>query len=204
MPLINADRMMMSILPEPVKDHLPEWAQTLRDKDQSWMSVAQKGVEAFVAQAMLNEVAFAMETVFSYWEVSADGKVKSKIDNIRSMQDAGYFVLLFFVGLSNVELSIARVQSRFIAGGHTIPEDRLRTRFPKTQQAIGLAMNVADASVFVDNSGDPKTAFTLCRVQIKSRPAATFDIRTAGMAVPASITTWMSNVAPLVGLGAIN
>ena len=64
-PLVNADRMMLSILPEVQSGQkLPGWASTLRDSDLSWMQVAQKGVEAFVAQAMAHKVPFAMETVF--------------------------------------------------------------------------------------------------------------------------------------------
>lgn len=52
-PLVNANRMMLSILPE-VGDllDLPRWAVDLRDRNGSWMRVAQFGVEAFVAQAM--------------------------------------------------------------------------------------------------------------------------------------------------------
>ena len=123
-PLVNADRMMLSILPE--ADHegrLIKWAQALRDTDESWMKVAQKGVEAFVAQAMARGVPFAMETVFSYWEALPNGKFASKIDLIREMQAAGYFVLLFFVGLSNVRLSIGRVMTRVAEGG---PQRRRR------------------------------------------------------------------------------
>lgn len=46
-PLINADRMMMSILPEVAAgERLPGWASELRDQNTNWMRVAQKGVEA--------------------------------------------------------------------------------------------------------------------------------------------------------------
>jgi len=31
------------------------------------MGVAQKGVQSYVAQAMVQQVPFATETVFSYW-----------------------------------------------------------------------------------------------------------------------------------------
>jgi predicted ABC-type ATPase len=79
------------------------------------MAVAQKGVEAFVAQAMARGVPFAMGTVFSHWRELKGGKVESKIDLIRQMQDAGYFVLLFFVGLSNAQLSIARFSTRVLS-----------------------------------------------------------------------------------------
>jgi predicted ABC-type ATPase len=100
MPLINADRMMLSILPEPGEDRqLVAWAARLRDQDPGWMRVAQQGVQAFVGHAMAEQVPFAMETVFSYWEERPDGRVASKIDLITNLQAAGYFVLLAFVGL---------------------------------------------------------------------------------------------------------
>ena len=55
-PLINADRMMMSILPETSSGSpFAALGSRLRDEDRSWMEVAQKGVEAFVAQAMAGE-----------------------------------------------------------------------------------------------------------------------------------------------------
>ena len=164
MPLINADRMMLSILPE---KPLPEWAIHLRDKHEGWMKVAQKGVEAFVAQAMTRKVPFAMETVFSHWVDRGNGTFESKIDKIRELQKAGYFVLLFFVGLTDYQLSIARVKYRAATNGHDVPIDKLIKRFPRTQQAIRSALNIADASILVDNSRPEKQAFTLCRVQMR-------------------------------------
>lgn len=65
-PLINADRRMLSLLPVPRGRALRPWAQKLRDADPMWMAVARKGVESFVAQAMAKQVPFAVETVFSY------------------------------------------------------------------------------------------------------------------------------------------
>jgi predicted ABC-type ATPase len=195
-PLVNADRMMLSILPEPGSDGvLEEWARTLRDTDESWMSVAQSGVQAFIGHALIAKVPFAFETVFSYWERQPDGTVLSKLDLIRDMQAAGYFVLLFFVGLTNVDLSILRVQTRVADNGHDVPLDRLFRRFPKTQRAIAAASRVADASILVDNSRSPGRAFTVCRVQIGERQL--FDLREAADTVPPAIAEWLEVVAPL-------
>lgn len=195
-PLVNADRMMLSILPEPnAEGKLEEWAQHLRDTDQSWMKVAQQGVQAFVAQAMLAQVPFAMETVFSHWRPQPDGSVQSKLDLIRNMQAAGYFVLLFFVGLSNAALSIARVQTRVALNGHDVALDRLIARFPRTQQAIREAAKIADATIFTDNSRDQRQAFTVCRVQLGEQPL--FDLRSDATAqVPAAIAEWLDVVCP--------
>jgi len=194
-PLVNADRMMLSILPEPGSDGaLDDWAQMLRDTDESWMRVAQDGVQAFVGHAMRAKVPFAMETVFSYWDEQPDGTVLSKIDLIEDMQRAGYFVLLFFVGLTNVELSILRVQTRVAEHGHDVPADRLLRRFPKTQRAISAASKVADAAIFTDNSRDIKQAFTVCRVQLGDRQV--FDLRETSENIAPSIAEWLDVVAP--------
>ncbi len=193
-PLINADRMMLSILPEAFADgSLPAWAQDLRDTDEGWMRVAQAGVQAFVGQAMAARVPFAMETVFSYWEEGADGAFRSKIDLIRDMQAAGYFVMLLFVGLASADLSILRVQTRVAEHGHDVPTDRLRHRFPRTQQAIRAAAAVADATILTDNSRTPRDAFTVCRVQLGTQ--ALYDMRDGGT-VPPMIGAWIDIVSP--------
>lgn len=194
-PLINADRMMLSILPE-VDDllELPEWAVTLRDKHAPWMRVAQLGVESFVAQAMIQQVPFAMETVFSHWKELPEGGYESKIDKIRELQEAGYFVLLLFVGLANAELSIARVFTRVAAGGHSIEEPKLRDRFPRTQRAISEAMLVADAAILVDNSLGQEEAFSVCRIQLRDN--LLYDVR-SGSDVSPAISEWLDVVAAL-------
>jgi predicted ABC-type ATPase len=135
-----------------------------------------------------------METVFSYWEVQPDGTVRSKLSLISDMQNAGYFVLLLFVGLANVDLSILRVQTRVAENGHSVEVDRLLRRFPKTQHAIREAAKIADASIFADNSRDVKLAFTVCRVQLGTRPL--FDLRQDPNIVPPAIAEWLDIVSP--------
>ncbi len=194
-PLINADRMMLSILPEVAPGvPLPDWAAALRDSNTSWMQVAQQGVEAFVARAMARQVPFAMETVFSHWRKRSDGTIESKIDRIRDMQAAGYFVVLFFVGLTSRELSIARVLTRVSTGGHNVAVPKLIARFPRTQQAIERARLVADANILVDNSREPAKAFTVCRIQLKAKEV--FDLRNRRARLPAEILPWLDLVAP--------
>lgn len=191
MPLINADRMMLSILPEDV----PPWAQSLRDTDAAWMEVAQRGVHAFVAEAQTKRVRFAMETVFSHWKVDGEGRIVSKISMIRELQRAGYFVLLVFVGLASAELSIGRVATRVASGGHAVPEEKLRARFPRTQKAIREAALVADATLMLDNSRGQEEAFTLCHAQLGSEEL--YDLRKQSKPVDDSIRQWLDVVSPV-------
>lgn len=195
MPLINADRLMRSILPDVGQGgFLPKWADDLQNTDPGWLRVAQQGVQSFVAHAIAAKRPFAMETVFSEERPLEDGRVASKIDLIAEMQAQGYFVLLIFVGLTSAELSVARVATRVSTGGHGIPEDRLKDRFPRTQRMIRQAALVADATIMTDNSRDLSKAFTVTRVQLREKQL--YDMRAGATTVPSIITTWLDVVAP--------
>ena len=190
-PLINADRMMLSILPE---SPLPKWAKDLRDNDATWMAVAQKGVETFTVLAMDKKASFAMETVFSHWKPLPCGGHESKIDKIRLLQNSGYFVLLLFVGLSNAGVSVGRVNTRHATGGHGVPVTKLLERFPRTQEAIREACKIVDASILIDNSRDEKNAFTVCRIEISKK--IVFDCREGGTLPAPEILEWLGVVSP--------
>lgn len=61
-------------------------------------------------------------------------------------------VLIWFCGLSSSELHIARVKARVAAGGHPIPEEKIRERYPLAQlNLIKLMPHVAYIQVY-DNS----------------------------------------------------
>ena len=82
---------------------------------------------------------------------------------------AGYFVVLLFVGLATAELSILRVETREQLGGHGVPVNKLRSRFPRTQRAVGYAAPLADMTLMFDNSRSLKKAFALARAAPRSR-----------------------------------
>ncbi|MDP1823459.1 MAG: zeta toxin family protein [Archangium sp.] len=197
-PLINADRLTLSILPDAsAKGRLVPWAQRLRDEDERWQRVSQEAVRAFTSIVMAEKMAFAFETVFSEWRRQPDGTVASKLELIKNLQVAGYAVVLLFVGLASVELSIARVMTRVAQGGHSVRLDKLKTRFPRTQQAIGEAARVADVTLMFDNSGPPSEGFTLARFCTPKRVA--YDIRgdkSASASVAGLARSWLSIVAP--------
>jgi predicted ABC-type ATPase len=61
-------------------------------------------------------------------------------------------VLLWFCGLASPELHIARVKARVAAGGHPIPEEKIRERYPQAQlNLIRLMPHLAQLQVH-DNS----------------------------------------------------
>ena len=49
---------------------------------------------------------------------------------------AGIEIRMWFVGLSNPELHVARVRSRVARGGHDIPEEKIRERYDRRVASI--------------------------------------------------------------------
>jgi predicted ABC-type ATPase len=79
----------------------------------------------------------------------------------KAMQ-AGIEVRIWYVGLTNAELHIARVHARVKRGGHDIPEERIRQRYARSLlNLIQLMPKLTDLRVY-DNSeeADPHTGAT--------------------------------------------
>jgi predicted ABC-type ATPase len=63
-------------------------------------------------------------------------------------------VLIWFCGLSSPDLHIARVKARVAAGGHPIPDEKIRERYPQAQlNLIKLMPHAAYIKVY-DNSAE--------------------------------------------------
>lgn len=92
-------------------------------------------------------LSFCTETVFS----DTQG---AKLDFLRQARLFGYTVFLVFIGISDPELSRARVMQRVQNGGHDVPDDKLLGRFPRTLQNLRNAIPLVDEAFLFDNSSD--------------------------------------------------
>ncbi len=111
---------------------------------------------------------FCMETVFS-------DPAGEKVAFLREAMDAGYRVLLLFIGLASPELSQARVIERVAQGGHDVSDEKLFSRFPRTLSNLAaLAARFVDETRLYDNS-DARNPYRLVgrlmRGQITERHA---------------------------------
>jgi predicted ABC-type ATPase len=93
---------------------------------------------AEVAETMRREKfvrreSFVFETVFS-------DPVAEKVGFLEEATRAGYNVVLFFIGISSPDASIDRVGMRVLEGGHSVPQDKLASRFPRTMENLRLAI----------------------------------------------------------------
>jgi predicted ABC-type ATPase len=90
-------------------------------------------------------------------------------------------VAMWFCGLASPEQHIARVRARVIAGGHDIPEDRIRQRFVTSREnLIGLMPYLSHLRVY-DNSAEAAADGTI------PDPALVLDMAAGRLRWPMSI-----------------
>jgi predicted ABC-type ATPase len=92
--------------------------------------------------AVRRRMSFATETVFSH---------PSKLDLLRAARESGYRVTLHVI-LIPESLAVARVRQRVLAGGHDVPEEKIRARYSRLWAHLHEAVRVADEAFVYDNS----------------------------------------------------
>ena len=85
---------------------------------------------------------FIAETVFSH---------ESKLELIDMAQDVG-FVVIVHVLMVPEEISVRRVAHRVAAGGHSVPENKIRTRFHRMWPLAAQAVRRADEAIVYDTA----------------------------------------------------
>ena len=89
--------------------------------------------EAIRRERFARRESFIFETVFS-------DPVGEKLAFLEEAVEAGYTVVLFFVGISSPAVSFDRVAQRVLEGGHAVPEGKIFSRYSRTMDNLRLAM----------------------------------------------------------------
>ncbi len=103
-------------------------------------------VAAHLRQALVEQrESFVFETVFS-------DPVSDKLSFLRDTAVHGYNVVLCFIGLDSPALSEGRVAMRVAQGGHDVPSEKLRARYPRTLRNLAAATPDLPHVLVYDNS----------------------------------------------------
>ena len=95
-------------------------------------------------------VSFSQETVFSHM---------SKIDALRVARAAGFRTYLYFVATESPEINVARVENRAALGGHSVPREKIESRFAASVANAAVALPHLSRAFFFDNSGETMRFF---------------------------------------------
>ncbi|BBX37082.1 hypothetical protein MMAG44476_10112 [Mycolicibacterium mageritense DSM 44476 = CIP 104973] len=126
-PFVNADEIAKRRWPEDPATHSYEAA---RIAAQTRARLIERG-DSFIA-----------ETVFSH---------PSKLDLIDTANAAGYSVILHVVMIPE-DLAVLRVRHRVEAGGHDVPEAKIRERYQRLWPLVAAAAARSESAAFYDNS----------------------------------------------------
>ena len=80
-----------------------------------------------------------------------------KIDYIRRAKAAGYFIRLIYVATESPEINKIRVAWRVEQGGHTVPPDKIESRYERSLKLAIEAARLVDRAYFIDNSHNIKS-----------------------------------------------
>lgn len=118
-------------------------------------SAEQANIDAWLQGKRLLERAIAERLDYAF-ETTLGGSTITRL--LRFAIEDGFEVRIWFVGLASPELHIARVRGRVAAGGHDIPEEKIRSRYDDSRSnLIDLMPGLAELYLY-DNSfeADPK------------------------------------------------
>jgi len=126
LPFINADVIARDLWPG--SDH---------DRSYEAAKIAESRRREMIAQRR----SFIAETVFSH---------PSKVELIRQAQSAGFLVVVHVI-LVPLALSMRRVEARVLHGGHDVPVEKQRERFPRLWPLVADALRLANEGYAYDN-----------------------------------------------------
>jgi predicted ABC-type ATPase len=106
-------------------------------------SEAWKQGKRLLQRAITERLNFAFETTLGGNTIPA---------LLSSALSAGLHVRIWYVGLSSIELHIARVRARVEKGGHAIPEQKIRDRYDRSRFNLIRLMPRLTELIVYDNS----------------------------------------------------
>lgn len=110
----------------------------------------------FLRRRLLQQQAsFTMETVMS----SAD-----KVELLKVAQSRGYRTYLYFVATEDPAINVSRVQNRVRQGGHSVPEDKIISRYDRCLELLVPAIRHTNRAYIFDNSADGRESTWIAEI----------------------------------------
>lgn len=98
----------------------------------------------FIRQKLLECCkSFTFETVMSF---------PDKVEFLRKAQLKGYRTYLYYVATEDPSINILRVRHRVKMGGHSVPEDKIMSRYYRSLDLLARAIQFSNRAYIFDNS----------------------------------------------------
>jgi predicted ABC-type ATPase len=166
------------------ESHLAQAALNFVNAD---VLAASLGIGAYAASSLADDLrrklvqrreSFVFETVFS-------DPVGDKLEFLESAERAGYVVLLIFIGIADSGISSDRVAMRVSQGGHDVPEDKVKERYPRIMSNLKRAL-VEIPNAWVYDHSDLEAGYRLIASRENGQGAELHGV----------VPEWLSAVLP--------
>lgn len=98
----------------------------------------------FIRQKLIQSSrSFTFETVMSF---------PDKVELLQKAQSRGYRTYLYYVATENPEINISRVRYRVSLGGHSVPEEKIPSRYKRSLDLLYQAVKATHRAYIFDNS----------------------------------------------------
>jgi len=124
-------------------------------------------LEAAQEAERLRELCFSERRSFAFETVLS---TERNLDLLSRTKDAGFHIESVFVLTANPELNVFRVKSREMSGGHSVPPDKIRSRYTKSLANISKLLALSDVFRLVDNTAQPEILFVKDETGQQIRP----------------------------------
>ncbi|ETT64405.1 hypothetical protein C173_21406 [Paenibacillus sp. FSL R7-277] len=86
--------------------------------------------------------------------------------HMKTAKQQGYKVVMYYIGLQDVQMHIDRVASRVEQGGHWIAEKDIRWRYGESLSNLKPALEISDEVTIIDNTSEPEVVMEIQNSQI--------------------------------------
>jgi predicted ABC-type ATPase len=124
-------------------------------------------LEAAQEAERLRELCLAERLSFTFETVLSTDR---NLDLLTRAKDVVYCIEGVFVLTANAELNVFRVKSRELDGGHSVPPDKIRSRYAKSLANIPRLLALCEVFTLVDNTDTPTVIFEKSSADVKIRP----------------------------------
>jgi predicted ABC-type ATPase len=115
----------------------------------------------------LRELCLAERRSFTFETVLSTPR---NLDLLAMAKTAGYRIEGVFVLTASAELNVFRVRSRELSGGHSVPPDKIRSRYAKALANIPRLIDLCDAFRIVDNTNEPTVIYSKDAIGERIKP----------------------------------
>ena len=124
-------------------------------------------LEAAQEAEHLREVCLSERRSFTFETVLS---TERNLDLLIRAKAAGFYIESIFVLTADPELNVFRVKSRELSGGHSVPPDKIRSRYIKALANISKLLALSNVFRLVDNTDQPEILFIKDEVEQQIRP----------------------------------